>query len=101
RHNFIMDMRSYMPGPHRRFLEHVAAVANIHDFVAAHPDDQPLCTAYNAALAMVHALRQRHIQMVTRYIVVKSRESREQQSQSQQQASADQPHRSRAENNKI
>lgn len=111
RHNFIMDMRSYMPGPHRRFLEHVAVVANIHDFVAAHPDDAPLCMAYDAALAMVHALRQRHIQMVTRYIVVKSRESRkqqqsQQQSQQQPSASSSQPQQqqqtsSPAENNKV
>lgn len=81
RHNFLMDMRAYMPGPHRRFLEHVASVANIHDYVDAHQDNGELCLAYNAALAMVRSLRQKHIQMVARYIIVKSRESRDVQTQ--------------------
>ena len=80
RHNFIMDMRSYMPGPHRRFLEHVASVANIREYVAANEHNQELSLAYNASLAMVHSLRQKHIRMVARYIVVKSRENRDTQS---------------------
>jgi indoleamine 2,3-dioxygenase len=78
RHNFIMEMRKYMPGQHRRFLEHVASVANIHEYVSVHQNNSELCAAYNACLAMVRSLRQKHIQMVTRYIVVKSRESRDQ-----------------------
>lgn len=73
-HGFIMEMRDYMPGPHKRFLEHVARVANIQEYVESHPDDLDLCTAFNAALAMVKALRTTHITMVSRYIVVKSRE---------------------------
>ncbi|KAJ1299703.1 hypothetical protein OPQ81_005029 [Rhizoctonia solani] len=32
-HNFIMEMRKYMPGPHARFLNDVASVANIRDLV--------------------------------------------------------------------
>ena len=76
RHNFIHEMRSYMPGPHRRFLEHVSSVANIRDYVEAHVSNRPLSIAYDACLAMVRALRDKHIQMVSRYIIVKSRESR-------------------------
>lgn len=76
RHNFIHEMRSYMPGPHRRFLQHVASVANIREYVEAHKSNRPLSIAYDACLAMVRALRDKHIQMVSRYIIVKSRESR-------------------------
>ena len=76
RHNFIQDMRSYMPGPHRRFLEHVSTVANIRDYVEAHRSNRSLTIAYDACLAMLRALRDKHIQMVSRYIIVKSRESR-------------------------
>ncbi|KAL8756477.1 MAG: hypothetical protein Q9184_004485, partial [Pyrenodesmia sp. 2 TL-2023] len=76
RHNFIHEMRSYMPGPHRRFLEHVSGVANIRDFVASHRVDRGLSIAYDACLAMLRSLRDKHIQLVSRYIIVKSRESR-------------------------
>jgi len=75
-HNFIKDMRTYMPGPHRRFLEHVASVANIRDYVASHRSNRALCTAFDACLAMLRAFRDKHIQMVSRYIILKSRESR-------------------------
>jgi indoleamine 2,3-dioxygenase len=69
-------MRSYMPGPHRRFLEHVTTVANIRDYVEAHPANRDLCIAYDCCLAMLRAFRDKHIQLVSRYIIVKSRESR-------------------------
>ncbi|KAI9826436.1 MAG: hypothetical protein M1826_006645 [Phylliscum demangeonii] len=76
RHNFIQDMRRYMPGPHRRFLEDVARVANLRDYVAQHRADAGLCVAYDASLAMLRHFRDQHLQMVSRYIIVKSRESR-------------------------
>ena len=76
RHNFIHEMRSYMPGPHRHFLEHVSTIANIHEYVATHTSDRALCIAYDACLAMLRSLRDKHIQIVSRYIIVKSRESR-------------------------
>lgn len=76
RHNFIHDMRSYMPGPHRRFLEHLTSVANIRDFVDTHRSDRALSIAYDACLAMLRSLRDKHIQMVSKYIIIKSRESR-------------------------
>lgn len=73
-HSFIRDMRRYMPGPHRRFLSHMEQVANIREFVNAHLDDRALTTAYDACLAMLRSLRDKHIQLVSRYIIVKSRE---------------------------
>ncbi|KIX05508.1 uncharacterized protein Z518_06380 [Rhinocladiella mackenziei CBS 650.93] len=76
RHNFIHEMRQYMPGPHRRFLHAVEGVANIRDFVEYNQSDRNLCVAYDACLAMLRTLRDKHIQMVSRYIIVKSRESR-------------------------
>lgn len=76
RHNFIHEMRSYMPGPHRRFLEHISTIANIREYVEAHTSDRALSIAYDACLAMLRSLRDKHIQMVSRYIIVKSRESR-------------------------
>ena len=65
-----------MPGPHRRFLEHVASVTNIREYVESHRSNRALSIAYDACLAMLRSLRDKHIQMVSRYIIVKSRESR-------------------------
>ena len=72
--SFILDMRAYMPGPHRRFLEYVGNVTNIQDYVKAHLSNRSLSIAYDACLAMLRTLRDKHIRMVSRYIVVKSRE---------------------------
>ncbi|KAK8913103.1 Indoleamine 2,3-dioxygenase [Metarhizium anisopliae] len=76
RNNFIQEMRRYMPGPHARFLADVARVANIRDFVQANKPNRQLCLAYDACLAMLSAFRDKHIAIVTRYIITPSREAR-------------------------
>ncbi|KAL7623546.1 tryptophan 2,3- dioxygenase [Parahypoxylon ruwenzoriense] len=77
KHNFIRDMRRYMPGPHARFLNDVSAVANIREFVESRAaSDRPLSIAYDACLSMLRAFRDIHIAIVTRYIIVPSRENR-------------------------
>ncbi|KAH8177794.1 indoleamine 2,3-dioxygenase domain-containing protein [Sarocladium implicatum] len=76
RHNFIRDMRRYMPGPHAQFLQDVALVANIRDFVEHHTENRPLCIAYDACLTMLSAFRDKHIGIVARYIINPSREVR-------------------------
>ncbi|KAK2001557.1 indoleamine 2,3-dioxygenase [Colletotrichum falcatum] len=76
RHNFIMEMRRYMPGSHARFLKDVSCVANIREFVESRKDDRNLCLAYDACLAMLSAFRDKHIAIVTRYIILPSREVR-------------------------
>lgn len=73
RHSFIHEMRAYMPGPHRRFLEHVDSVSNIREFVEARRSDSTLSIAYDACLAMLRILRDKHITMVSRYIILPSR----------------------------
>jgi len=75
-HGFIQEMRQYMPGAHRRFLEHMESVANIREFVTSNRNDRALTTAYDACLAMLRSLRDKHIQLVSRYIIIKSRETR-------------------------
>ena len=76
RNNFITDMRRYMPGPHARFLRDVASVANIRDFVKENSDNHPLSIAYDACISMLSNFRDKHIALVTRYIVLPSREVR-------------------------
>lgn len=74
--SFIQDMRRYMPGRHAAFLVQVERVANIREYVENHRANRALTLAYDACLAMLRSLRDKHIQMVSRYIIVKSRESR-------------------------
>lgn len=76
KHNFLLEMRKYMPGPHRRFLEDVTTVANIREYVEAHRNNIGLTSAYDACLAMLRVFRDKHINIVARYIVVQSRELR-------------------------
>jgi indoleamine 2,3-dioxygenase len=76
KNSFIHEMRNYMPGPHRRFLDDVTKCANIRSFVESHSNDSELSLAYDACLAMLRAFRDKHINIVSRYIILKSRESR-------------------------
>ena len=74
--NFIHEMRKYMPGPHARFLQRVSEVTNIREFVQQRRYDRELSVAFDACLAMLSDLRDKHIQMVSRYIIVKSRQAK-------------------------
>ncbi|PFH56639.1 hypothetical protein XA68_16207 [Ophiocordyceps unilateralis] len=76
RNNFIQEMRRYMPGPHARFLDDVSRIANIREYVDGHRDDRELCLAFDACLAMLSGFRDKHIAIVTRYIINPSREAR-------------------------
>lgn len=76
KHNFIEEMRDYMPGPHRRFLERLASVANIRQFVDAHPGNQDLCDAFDSCLAMLRGFRDKHIQIVSRYIIIQAKNAK-------------------------
>ncbi|KKP04617.1 indoleamine 2,3-dioxygenase [Trichoderma harzianum] len=76
KHNFIQEMRNYMPGPHAQFLEDVSRVANIREYVQEHTEDTQLCLAYDACLAMLSAFRDKHIAIVTRYVITPSRQVR-------------------------
>ncbi|KAL2854987.1 Indoleamine 2,3-dioxygenase [Aspergillus pseudoustus] len=76
RHGFIQEMRSYMPGQHRRFLDHVSAVANIREYVEARHSDKALSLAYDACLSMLRVMRDKHIQIVSRYIIIQSHNAR-------------------------
>ncbi|KAK3070004.1 hypothetical protein LTR53_011197 [Teratosphaeriaceae sp. CCFEE 6253] len=74
--SFIHEMRKYMPGPHARFLAAVEKVANLRAFVQQHKSDRALSVAFDASLAMLSAFRDKHIQMVSRYIIIKSQEAK-------------------------
>lgn len=72
--SFIHEMRAYMPGAHRLFLQDVAKVANIREFAQARQHSHPqVYTAYAGCLEMLGALRGRHLRIVAKYIISQSR----------------------------
>jgi indoleamine 2,3-dioxygenase len=70
---FHAEMRQYMPGPHARFLEDVETIANIRSYVESHQEDDALLSAFNNAVAALSTFRDKHIALVTRYIIIPSR----------------------------
>ncbi|CAG7942536.1 unnamed protein product [Penicillium olsonii] len=72
---FIHEMRNYMPGPHRRFLENLTAGSTVRDFILSSGEQSSEREAYNAAVTELKNFRDTHIQMVTRYIVMTSRKT--------------------------
>ncbi len=73
-HNFIEDMRNYMPGEHRKFLEHTQLVANIRPFVESKVQDSDVRRAYDACCHQLRDFRSSHMKIVTRYVTLKSKE---------------------------
>ncbi|KAJ5792287.1 Indoleamine 2-3-dioxygenase [Penicillium pulvis] len=67
---YLKEMRDYMPGPHRRFLEVLTHYSNIRSFVISSPNEQSLKEAYNAACLTLSAFRDTHVKVVSRYIVL-------------------------------
>ncbi|RUS30641.1 hypothetical protein BC938DRAFT_479133 [Jimgerdemannia flammicorona] len=90
RNNFIQAMRGYMPGPHRRFLEDLSKVSNVRSYMLklaeeeevergrnGDGDDDPLRTEllhiYNTCLHELKLFRDKHVQMVSLYIINQAR----------------------------
>lgn len=73
---FMDEMRSYMPGKHADFLEHLSKINTVRDFVMKNADsNDELLLSYNAAVAMLKAFRDKHIQLVTRYIIIQAQKA--------------------------
>ena len=76
RQHVLAEMRNYMPQSHRRFLEDLEQVSNIRNYVQKlQPPDYRLTAAYDAAITSLRDFRNKHIQLVSRYIIIKSREA--------------------------
>ncbi|KAL6234493.1 hypothetical protein BDW75DRAFT_212048 [Aspergillus navahoensis] len=70
---YIQEMRNYMPGPHRRFLEMLSQNANLRPYAMSCKLGSPVRDAYNAAVMALGSFRDKHIQIVTRYIILASK----------------------------
>lgn len=66
-------MRRYMPISHRLFLQYIANLANIRDYAIKSGADPEVHTAYVNATESLTTFRDKHIQIVARYIIAPSR----------------------------
>ncbi|KAI8162936.1 Indoleamine 2,3-dioxygenase [Colletotrichum sp. SAR 10_70] len=75
---FHEEVRDYMPGPHKRFLEHVTRMGSIREFAklpASTPQQEKFRDAYQNATKTMTEFRNKHLQIVTRYIVLPSKKA--------------------------
>ncbi|KAL6825826.1 Indoleamine 2,3-dioxygenase [Trichoderma sp. SZMC 28015] len=77
--SFHEEARDYMPGPHARFLVHVARLGSIRKLALDLEDplqeeEHRLRAAYTSAVETFTAFRQKHINIVTRYILIPSKQ---------------------------
>jgi indoleamine 2,3-dioxygenase len=73
-HDIVKD---YMPGPHRRFLTHIARMGSIRELALQTPhtvEQERLQKTFSAATDALTVFRNKHIQIVTRYIILPSRQ---------------------------
>lgn len=74
--SFHQEVREYMPGGHRRFLEHVGRSGSIRSLamMATSSDEHArMQEAYAAATKTLTEFRNKHLGIVTTYIVIPSR----------------------------
>ncbi|GAB7358737.1 hypothetical protein MBLNU230_g3966t1 [Neophaeotheca triangularis] len=78
--SFHEEVRAYMPGPHRRFLQHIKRQPSIRELAllpAATPEQERLRESYTVAADALREFRDKHIKLVTMYIILPSRKASE------------------------
>jgi indoleamine 2,3-dioxygenase len=74
---FHEEVRAYMPAEHRQFLEDLSQIGSVRDLVSLLADDdlaqRKLRTAFQTATEALTQFRNKHLEIVTRYIIIPSR----------------------------
>lgn len=73
---FHQEVRSYMPAAHRQFLEDVARMGSIRNLASLpgnEPEQERLRAAFQAATNALTEFRNKHLEIVTRYIIIPAR----------------------------
>jgi indoleamine 2,3-dioxygenase len=77
--SFHEEVREYMPQPHRRLLQFVKETSGIRDLALKHSDGSPehaqLHEQYISTVQTLTEFRNKHIRLVTRYIVLPSKQA--------------------------
>lgn len=72
------EVRAYMPGPHRRFLEYVErsdSISALAGLPTSGPEHERMQEAYAAAIKTLTEFRTGHVGIVTAYIIIPSRKA--------------------------
>lgn len=75
---FLTEMRDYMPKEHQEFLAAVSRGPSVRDYVKR-SEVRGLVVQYNSVLSALEEFRNKHIQLVARYITVESRKGSSQE----------------------
>lgn len=73
--NFMNEMREYMPRQHREFLLWLQETSHIRDYVLENEDVPGLILSYDACLSMLKLFRDKHIRIVTRYVIIPAKKA--------------------------
>ncbi len=65
---YLMEMRDYMPVPHRRFIERLEEGPSVREAAIANRDHPGLRDAYNRCVTMLADFRAKHLEYAARYI---------------------------------
>ncbi|XP_059541325.1 indoleamine 2,3-dioxygenase 1 [Myotis daubentonii] len=72
---FLQEMRTYMPPAHQKFLHSLESKPSVREFVLSEGDDS-LQAIYNECVDAMVSLRNYHLQIVAKYIVIPARQSK-------------------------
>jgi indoleamine 2,3-dioxygenase len=64
----VIELRAYMPPPHRDFLDTVAQRTSVRQFVLANTDNAELVDVYNRCVLVSAEFRQQHLEYAGDYI---------------------------------
>lgn len=74
---FMAEMQKYMPGKHREFLQELSKVNILRDYAVKHGKSHPeVLKAYNNAVFEMKKFRDKHIQLVTLFIISQARKGK-------------------------
>ncbi|KAH9894503.1 Indoleamine 2,3-dioxygenase [Xylariomycetidae sp. FL2044] len=88
---FYEEIRDYMPGQHRRFLADLSRMGSIQELalqVGSTPEQDQFRMSYTRATETLGRFREKHIQIVTRYIILPSRKAQQSQAARHKKLSA-------------
>ncbi|XP_006765620.1 PREDICTED: indoleamine 2,3-dioxygenase 1 [Myotis davidii] len=72
---FLQEMRTYMPPAHQKFLHSLESKPSVREFVLSEGDDS-LLAIYNECVDAMVSLRNYHLQIVAKYIVIPAKQSK-------------------------
>ncbi|KAG0669688.1 hypothetical protein C6P45_003431 [Maudiozyma exigua] len=76
KNSYLLNMRQYMPAPHRHFLEYVDQVTNIRQYVLSQGTDSCERLAYDTCISILKNFRDVHLGIIKKYILIPARAER-------------------------